>query len=81
MNFSAYSFSSYDVVTLRHVSGLVHLPIMIELLVNGDLVTLLMTALGVVPLLSLVLMIHRHPDLVNLNLVILTLFLVWAMSP
>jgi|LauGreDrversion4_2_1035121.scaffolds.fasta_scaffold59411_3 hypothetical protein len=81
MNLSSHSFSRYNVVTLRHVSSLVHFPIMIKFLIDSNLVTLLMTTLGITPLGLCLKMIHRHSDLVNLHLIILTLFLVRAVSP
>jgi hypothetical protein len=71
MYLASNSLSGNNVVALRHVSGLVDLTVMIELLVNRDLISLLMTALGVIRL-SLHVMIHRHPNLMNLHLVELT---------
>ena len=79
MHLSAGSLSRNNVVTLRHVSRLVNLAIVIDFLVNHNLVSPIMQAL-VFPLADLS-MVHRHFKLVYLYLIELTLFSSRTMSP
>lgn len=77
MNLSTGSLSRNNVVTLRHVSRLVHLTIVIDLLVNHDLVSLIMQ--GLVVLLVDLSMVNRHFKLVYLDLIEIAVFGAWAM--
>ena len=79
MNLSTCSLSCNNVVTLRHVSRLVHLTIVIDLLVNNYLVSPIMQ--GLVVLLVDLGMVHRHFKLVYLNLIELALFGTRTMCP
>ena len=79
MYLPAGSLSRNNVVTLRHVSRLVHLAIMIDLLVNHDLVSPIMQ--GLVVLLVDLSLVHRHLKLVYLNLIEFALLGTGAMCP
>jgi len=79
MHLPAGSLSRNNVVTLRHVSRLVHFTIVIDLLVNHDLVSPIMQ--GLVVLLANLSLVHRHFKLVYLNLIELALVGIRAMSP
>jgi hypothetical protein len=79
MHLATGGLSGNNVVTLRHVSRLVHLAIVVDLLVNHDLLSPIIQALVV--LLADLSVVHRHFELVYLHLIELVLFGTRAMCP